>query len=121
MEKYIIIQKKQLFAIFIYMFFVEFQLIICDLESDLIWPWLHANILRHSPSQCVYLSVFPFVWLFLYDVIAMFARALNEFVELLKTKSFRCHYKAYYTNHHLIMIARMYLVFLEGAKINTIS
>lgn len=115
--KYIIIQKKKLFVTFIYIFFVEF--------------WSNLTLFtrkysaRHSPSQSVYLSVFPFVWLSLYYVIAMFARTLNEFVDLLKTKSFRCHYKAYYTNlfaaTDLIMIAKMYLVFEEGTKINTIS
>lgn len=99
------------------MFLVEFQKIICDLESDLIWPCLHAAL--------VSLSIYPSSRSS-GNVIAMFARALNEFVELLKNQIIQIsYYKAYYTNPFAatdsIMIAKMYLVLVEGAKINTIS
>lgn len=65
--------KKKLFETFIYVFLVEFQQIICDLVADLIWPCLHAAL--------VSLSIYPSSRSS-GDVIAMFARALNEFVEL---------------------------------------
>lgn len=99
------------------MFLVEFQQIICDLESDLIWPCLHAAL--------VSLSIYPSSRSS-GNVIAMFARALNEFVELFKNQIIQIsYYKAYYTNRFAatdsIMITKMYLVLEEGAKINTIS
>lgn len=108
MEKYIIIQKKKnRFIRFLLCFnwwnfcelFVLQILILLDLVYTRTQSFLDLVTIV-SLSVCSYLSVFPFVWLFLYDVIAMFAmeRSLNEFVEHSKAKSFRCHYKAYYTN-----------------------
>lgn len=94
------------------------------ISANYLWfsSWSNLTLFTRSPSQSVYLSVFPFVWQFLNDVIAVFARALNEFVELLKNQIIQI---SYYTNPFAatdsITIAKMYLVLEEGAKINTIS